>query len=60
MAIAEDIAHRSVVLGFDQSVIVCLAGAGLGLLDAEYLKSSGHRAVGVAGAIVGVNTFDYE
>lgn len=48
------------MLGFDQGIVVGLAGTGLGLLNAELFEEFGHRFVEVLGAIVAVIASDDE
>ena len=54
MATAEGFSDDHCILDFGQSVVGALAGAGLGLLDAQFLQKPGRGVVDVLAAVVGV------
>ena len=61
MAVAEVLAHHARVLALGESVVVAVAGAGLGELpDAQLVEQGGDTVVDVLGAVVGVNALNHE
>lgn len=60
MSVAELLANDAAVLAFDQGVVVGVARARAGELDAEFLQQPGHVVIDVLAAAVGVKTQDLE
>jgi len=57
---AHVLAHHAGIFALCQRVIVAVARARFGLLDAQFLKDRGHRAIDVFGAVVRVKAPNYK
>ena len=60
MCVAYVLAHDTGVLALGQRVIVALARARLGLLDAKFLENLRHRALDKLGAVIRVKTQNHK